>query len=55
MGLGVVWGIQEVQKQSHEAKKAKYESCLHEAETKHVLPLASLEEIETCEQEAGFH
>jgi hypothetical protein len=54
VGLGVVWGIHEMQKQSQEAKKAKYESCLHQAETKHVLPLPSLEEIEACKQEAGF-
>lgn len=51
--LGVVWGTQELQKHSQETKKAKYESCLHEAEMKHVLPLPSLEEIEACKQQAG--
>jgi len=53
VALGIVWGIHEMQKQSQESKKAKYESCLHEAEKKHVLPLPSLEEIEACKQEAG--
>lgn len=51
--LGVVWGVHELQKQSLEDKKAKYESCLQEAEAKHVLPLPSLEEIEACKQQAG--
>ena len=54
VGLGIVWGIHEMQKRSQEAQKAKYESCLHEAETKHVLPLPSLEEIEACKQQVGF-
>ncbi len=51
--LGITWTNYEAQKQSQEAKKAKYESCLHSAEAKHVLPLASLEEIDACKQEAG--
>ncbi|MEB4207575.1 hypothetical protein [Mycobacterium sp. 94-17] len=42
-----------MQKRSDEAKKAKYESCLHEAESKHVLPLPSIEEIQACKQNAG--
>lgn len=33
--LAIIWGIHEMRKQSQEAK---YESCLREAETKHVFP-----------------
>jgi hypothetical protein len=51
--LGIIWTVHENQKHSEEAKKAKYESCLHEAEAKHVLPLPSFEEIDACKQEAG--
>ena len=51
--LGVVWTFNEVQKHSQEAKKAKYETCIHEAEAKHVLPLPSLDEIQACKQRAG--
>ena len=49
--LAIIWGIHEMQKQSQEAK---YESCLREAETKHVFPLASLDEIDACKKEAGL-
>ena len=51
--LGTIWGTHEMQKHSQETKKNRYESCLHEAEAKHVFPLPSLEEIEACKQEAG--
>lgn len=51
--LGVAWGVHELQKQSLEDKKATYESCVAEAEAKHVLPLASIEEMEACKQKAG--
>ncbi|WP_156623055.1 hypothetical protein [Mycobacterium sp. 1164966.3] len=51
--LGAVWTFHEVQKHSQEAKKAKYETCIHEAQAKHVLPLPSLDEIQACKQQAG--
>lgn len=49
--LGIIWGIDEMQRQSQEAR---YESCIREAETKHVLPLPSLDEIDACRQKAGL-
>lgn len=52
--LGMAWGFHEMQKRSQETQKAKYESCLREAESRHVLPLPSLDEIEACKQQAGF-
>jgi len=38
-----------------QSQEAKYESCLREAETKHVFPLASLDEMDACNEEAGLN